>query len=174
MTDDADGPDFGPSGYLPERASRRARKIVLRAPLGLQWVWASVAAGLLVLVAGLLFLSRADDAPQPPFEPVAPLEAVGEAVLDDTGTVLYVTVAGRPRAFDVAGLTPAPSYCPASRLLEAADGRAWTLTGRGLDGTPSLDEHPTIVSDGVLYVDRSTTVGGPPPSSEPATTACAG
>ncbi|MTV26636.1 hypothetical protein FTX61_14610 [Nitriliruptoraceae bacterium ZYF776] len=30
-------PEFGPSGYLPERASKRARKIVLRAPLGLQW-----------------------------------------------------------------------------------------------------------------------------------------
>src|SRR5690606_17036265 len=54
-------PDFGPSGYLPPRAARRARKIMLREPLGLQWAVAAVVAGLLVLLAGagyLLWQSR--------------------------------------------------------------------------------------------------------------------
>ncbi len=174
MSDPDDGLEFGPSGYLPERASKRARKIVLRAPLGIHWVWAAVAAGALVLVAGLLFLDRAGEGPRPPFEAVAAVDRLGDATLDPGRAVLYVTTAGRPRAFDVRGLTATPTYCEASRLLEAADGTAWTLTGRGLDGTPSLAEHPTVVFEGTLYVDLGTRLEGPPPSDEPAALACQG
>ena len=173
MSDPRDELDFGPSGYLPERASKRARKIVLRAPLGIQWVWASIVAGLLVLVAGVLFLSRADDGPAAPFELVAPVTSLGDATFDDTRDVLYVTAAGRPRAFDVAALPASPAYCEASRQLEGRDGEAWTLTGRGLGGTPSLDEHPTVVFEGDLYVDFTTTLAGPPPSDTTAELGCA-
>lgn len=163
----ADGPPaFGPSGYLPERASKRARKIVLRAPLGMQWVWAAIVAGAIVLVAGLLFLSRADDGPRPPFEPVGPLVDVANGEVRTVGgeRMLLVTEGGRPRAFDVGGFEDAPAFCPASRRLETPDG-VWSLTGRG-HGTPSLAEFPTIVSADVLYVDPTTTDPGPPPSAE--------
>ncbi|MBW3619469.1 MAG: hypothetical protein KY461_04440 [Actinobacteria bacterium] len=169
---DRSGPDFGPSGYLPERASKRARKIVLRAPLGMQWVWAAIVAGAVVLIAGLLFLGRADDGPAPPFRAVGPLTDVGEADLRtiDGTTVLLVTVGGRPRAFDLTGLDEPPVFCPASRRLEAPE-RVWSLTGRGL-GSPSLAEFPTLVSDGVLYVDLSEPLSGPPPSDDTERPAC--
>lgn len=166
------GPEFGPSGYLPERASKRARKIVLRAPLGMQWVWAAIVAGAVVLLAGLLFLSRADDGPRAPFQPVAPLDEVtnGEVRSIDGATVLLVTEGGRPRAFDVTGLDETPAFCPASRRLEAPD-RVWSLTGRGF-GTPSLDEFPTIVSRGRLYVDPTSPERGTPASDAVETPRC--
>lgn len=177
MTDPRDDLPFGPRGYLPERASKRARKIVLRAPLGAQWIWASILAGVVVLVAGLAFLGRADDRPGPPFRHLGPLAQVTTSVGGVAGgpdDVLVVTEGGRPRAFDVAGLATVPTWCEASRRLEAAGGRVWTLTGRGLDGTPSLAEYPVLVSDGEVYVDLSTATPGPPPSPEPARPACAG
>lgn len=176
MNHDRDDLEFGPSGYLPERASKRARKIVLRAPLGAQWVWASVVAGAIVLVAGLVFLGRADDEPAPPFERIGALEEVTTSVGGVPGgpdDVLIVTEGGRPRAFDIAGFAHVPAYCDASRRLEAADGRMWTLTGRGLAGAPSLAEYPVLVSDGDLYVDLSAAAPGPPPADEDAEPACA-
>jgi hypothetical protein len=47
---------------------------VLRAPLGLQWVVASLVAGVVVLVAGLLLLDRAASPPGAPWEPLGPVE----------------------------------------------------------------------------------------------------
>lgn len=96
-----DRPDYGPRGYLPERAARRARKIVLRAPLGLQWVVASVVAGLVVLAVGIVFLLRAGGPPSEPFRAVGPLDAVGDARLLAAHDTLLVGAAGRVRAFVV-------------------------------------------------------------------------
>ncbi|WP_130648654.1 hypothetical protein [Egicoccus halophilus] len=161
-------PEFGPSGYLPERASKRARKIVLRAPLGVQWIVASVLAGLLVLVAGVLFLQRSGDPPSAPWVAVGELDALAaSAPLDDLDAVL-VAAGGRVRAFaDVPGVT----YCPSSNRLEDGE-QVWNLTGRGLGGAPSLDEHPTVVHDGVVYLDPTRTVPGPSPVADPATPGC--
>jgi hypothetical protein len=160
-------PDFGPSGYLPERAAKRARKIVLRAPLGLQWVVASLAAGVVVLVAGVLFLQGRGEPPPPPWTPVGAVDDLPAAqpVGDD---VLLVAAGGRVRAFADAVEV---SYCAASNRLEATDGRVWSLTGRGL-GTSSLAEHPTLVHAGVVYLDPTRTAAGPPPSDEPAEPGC--
>jgi hypothetical protein len=163
-------PEFGPSGYLPERAARRARKIVLRAPLGLQWVIAAVVAGLVVLVAGAVFLARSDAPPAAPWVPVAALEDLAEVgAMRAVDGVLLVGVGGRPRAFAEA---PALAYCPDSNRLEAVDGRSWSLTGRGLGGVASLREHPTLVHDGRLYLDPTRLVEGPPASPDPVVTAC--
>lgn len=166
-------PEFGPSGYLPERASKRARKIVLRAPLGMHWVWAAIVAGAVVLVAGVLFLSRADDAPGPPYRSLGPLAEVtnGEVRRVDGDALLLITEGGRPRAFEVTGMDEAPIFCAASRRLEAP-GRVWSLTGRGL-GTPSLDEFPTLVADGTVYVDPSAAEPGPPASETTERPVCA-
>lgn len=170
-TDGHGDPDFGPRGYLPERASHRARKIVLRSPMGLQWVVASLVAGVAVLIAGTLFLASRGSPPQAPFVEVGRLDAIGNAATVDLAgePVLVVTAAGRVRAFaDAAGVR----YCEAGRQLEAADGQVWTLTGRGTSGIPSLAEHPVVVVDGALYVDPSRTVAGPDPTAEPAMTVC--
>jgi hypothetical protein len=145
-------PDFGPGGYLPERAARRARKIVLRAPLGLQWVVASLVAGAVLLVAGLLFLGQGAAGPQAPWTALGPLEGLEHAAVDPVTDLLVVTVGGRLRAFE------APEgvlYCAMSNRLEHPDGRVWALTGRGYAGTPSLVPVPTLTVSGEAYLDAT-------------------
>lgn len=164
-----DTPDFGPSGYLPERASRRARKIVLRAPLGLQWMVAALVAGLVVVVAGVLFLQRSGDPPSEPWTPVGEVAAISASRVEPDLDVLLVGAGGRVRAFSDATDV---AYCEASNRLESTDGRVWNLTGRGLAGATSLDEHPTLVQDGIAYVDPTRTTPGPAPSDDPAEPGC--
>ena len=165
-----DRPEFGPSGYLPPRAAQRARKIVLRAPLGLQWVVGSLVVGVVVIGAGLLWLVG-DDAPDEPWVAVGSVTEVGATAEPDGLDVLLVGN-GRVRAFADAGERGA-AYCPASRRLESPEGGVWSLTGRGLGGTPSLREHPTRIHDGLLYVDPTATMDAPAPSSEAVEPACA-
>ncbi len=168
----ADDPEleFGPSGYLPERASKRARKIVLRAPLGLQWIVASAVAGLVVLVAGVWYLQTRDRPPPEPWVAVAEVEDLEVSAYDPDLEALVVAATGRVRVF--AGAADV-AYCAESNRLEAADGDGiWSLTGRGLDGTPSLEEHPAQVSAGTLYVDPTVTSSAPSPSDEPAERGC--
>jgi hypothetical protein len=166
---DPDELAFGPSGYLPERASKRARKIVLRSPLGAQWIMASLVAGLVVLIAGVLLLSRGDAPPPDPWVPVGPVGAVGDASHHGDLDALLVAAGGRVRAFaDATGV----SYCPQSRRLEADDGRVWSLTGRGFDDAASLDEHPTRIHENTVYVDPTERRPGPSPTSDAAEPAC--
>ncbi len=169
-----EGPEYGPSGYLPEKATRRARKIVLRAPLGLQWVVAAVGiAVVLVVVAVVLLLAPSPGRPGPPFEAVGPATSIGSARYDEQRSVLYVAASSRVRAF-VVPADAVPFYCGASGRLESADGRVWSLTGRALDGGPSLEQHPALVgADGVVYVDFSRTLPGLAAEETEATTACA-
>jgi hypothetical protein len=168
--DDPEQLDFGPSGYLPERASKRARKIILRAPLGLQWVIASVVAGIVLVAAGVLFLQRGASPPGPPWVEVGPVAIVGASTYDPTHDVLLVGATGRIRAFADAGDV---SWCAASNRLESADGRVWSLTGRGLGGTRSLAEHPTLVVNDVVHLDPTRTLPGPDPSPDPVEPGCA-
>ncbi|MFP4149570.1 MAG: hypothetical protein ACLFV0_08775 [Nitriliruptoraceae bacterium] len=170
MSDDRERPEgleFGPSGYLPERASKRARKIVLRAPLGSQWIVGSIVAGVVLVVAGVLFLLTSGSGPQAPWEPVAEIAEVAPALRVDD--LLLVPGAGRVRAFADAGEA---TYCEASNRLESPAGEVWSLTGRGLAGTASLEEHPTQLHEGTVYVDPTVRVPGPPASDEPATPGC--
>jgi len=163
-------PEFGPSGYLPERAAKRARKIVLRAPLGMQWIIGSLVAGVAVLVAGVLFLQGRDRPPPEPWVEVAAVEDLEASRFDPELDALIVAVTGRIRVF--AGADDV-TYCAASNRLEAADGDGiWSLTGRGLDGTPSLDEHPTLLTAGTLYVDPTRTSPAPPGTDDPAEPGC--
>ena len=162
-------PAFGPSGYLPDRAARRARKIVLRAPLGLQWVVASLVAGLVVLVAGLVLLGGRADTPGAPWVPLGAVDELPETSYGAGSGLLVVHVAGRVRAF------AAPDgvvYCAPSNRLEHPDGRVWALTGRGFAGTASLAPAPTLTVGGIAYLDP-TTLGTPPePLEDLADPAC--
>lgn len=161
--------EFGPSGYLPERASKRARKIVLRAPLGAQWIVAAVVAGLAVIVAGVLFLATAGDPPPEPWVAVGAVDELPQAAAATGLDILVVTAGGRIRAFaDAIDVR----YCEPTNRLEAADGRVWSLTGRGL-GSASLAEHPTLTQDGIAYVDPTRTSPGPDPDPEAVEPGCA-
>lgn len=164
-------PEFGPRGYLPERAARRARKIVLRAPLGLQWVVGSIVAGAAVLVAGLLLLGRGDAPPGPPWVDLGPVAELDVAATDPGTGLLVVTVAGRLRALEAPAGT---RYCPATNRLEHPDGRVWAVTGRGLGGTASLPVAPTLTTSGRGYVDPTARQPVLEPLPEPTMPGCTG
>jgi hypothetical protein len=169
-------PEFGPRGYLPERAARRARKIVLREQLGLGWLLAAVAAGVLLLVVATVWAVTSSGGPAASFAPVAAMTDLPQpGVLQGSaaGTdVLIVTVAG-PRAFAAPGVGVV--YCAASRRLEApAVGAVWRLDGQRVGGDAgSLAPMPLTVHAGTVYVDPSQRGVGPPPSSGQEAPACA-
>lgn len=166
-------PDFGPSGYLPPRASARARKIVLRAPLGLQWVVGALLAGVAVVVAGVLWLTSSGP-PEAPFVATATIVDVDDAVaLDEVDTLLVL--AGGPAVAFADRVDHDLEYCPASGRVEGVvDGRPGTWhagTGRGF-GVASLDRHPVVVHDGVAWVDPSRSRPGPRPADNREAPAC--
>jgi hypothetical protein len=167
--DPAPRPEFGPGGYLPDRAARRARKIVLRAPLGLQWVIASLVAGVVVLLAGLLLLGRGDARPEPPWITLGPLADLPVSAVDPGTGLLVVTVGDRLRAFDA---PEGVSYCTPSNRLEHPDGRVWALTGRGYAGTDSLVPVPTLAVSGEAFLDPTVRGPAPAPLQDPATPGC--
>lgn len=164
-------PEFGPRGYLPERAARRARKIVLRAPLGLQWVVGAVVVGVIVVVVGVLFLTSAGGPPGEPYVEVGPVDALRPARFDRERGVLFLATSGPVRAFVVPGDEP-PVWCEDSGRLESAEGRVWSPTGRALDGGDSLAEHPTVVVDGVVYLDQTRRLPAPQPEDRDVEPAC--
>lgn len=159
-TDPASSLGYGPSGYLPSRASARARKIVLRAPLGIQWVIASVVAGVVVVVAGTWFLSRTSQPPPPPFEAtIAVADLDGLAALRDG--VVAVAAGGPVRVYLV---PPSAVLCPINGRIEASNGSWSASTGRGF-GTESLPRHPSLVHAEVVWVDFTVVVDGPAATS---------
>lgn len=162
-------PDFGPRGYLPERAARRARKIVLREQMGVGWPLAAVGAAILVVAVGIAFLLRSGP-PAPPFRPAGPLARLAPSSAQvvplegPQGDVLVVRAGGGVRTF---APPPGPiGWCETSRRLESPDGQVWTLDGLlvGGGGT-SLQPLPSTVYDGELYVDP--TDPGPVPPADP-------
>jgi hypothetical protein len=169
-------PEFGPRGYLPERAARRARKIVLREQMGIGWPVAAVGAAVLVATVGVAFLLRSGP-PAPPFRAAGSLTGLATAQaqvvgLDGPeGDVLVVRAGGGVRTF-----APPPArvtWCDATRRLESSDGQVWTLDGLlvGGGGT-SLQPLPSTVYDGELYVDATDPGPVPPPDPRGETPGC--
>jgi hypothetical protein len=156
--ENADEAEFGPRGYVPPKAARRARKIVLREPMGLGWPIAAVVAGVALAVLGAVFLFTQVGPPQAPYEPVAELSTVDPrgAVLvgADPGQVLLVRAGGPLRAFVAPEADVA--FCPGSKLLEGAGGTVWTLEGRLLAGPgESLAPLRVQVHEGMVYVNTA-------------------
>ncbi len=162
-------PEFGPRGYLPDRAARRARKIILRAPLGLQWVVASLVAGAVILVAGVLLLGRGSAQPQAPWVALGPSAGLETSAVDPGTGLLVVTVADGLRAFEA---PEGVRYCISSNRLEHPDGRVWALTGRGYAGTPSLAPVPTLTVSGQAYLDPTVRGEALAPLEDAATPGC--
>ncbi len=177
--------EFGPRGYLPERAARRARKIVLREQMGVGWPLAALLAAVLVAGAGVVFLRTSNRPPGPPFASVATLEqlAAGSATVatTDAGPVLVVRGGGRVRAFAApdraassGGASGAATWCPATDRIEASDGRVWSPDGRLVGGRgASLQPLRSVVFDAVVYVDPTTPLPAPVPDPRGERPACA-
>jgi len=152
----SDPPAFGPRGYLPERAARRARKIVLREQMGLGWPLAAVAAALLVAGVGVTFLARSGP-PDDPLRAAGPLAEVaagtaGVVAVEGGGEVLVVRAGGRVRTFAPPDGTV--RWCEDSSRLEAADGRVWTLDGILVGGDGGgLRAVPSSVYGDTVYAD---------------------
>lgn len=166
-----DEPEFGPGGYLPERAAKRARKIVLRAPLGLQWVIGAVVVGIIVVAVGVFYLTTLGSPPGEPYVEIGPVDALRPARFDEERSVLFLAASGPVRAFIVPEGTR-PVWCVQSGRLESTSGRVWSPTGRALDGGDSLAEHPTLVVDGVVYLDPTRRLDPPAPEDRGVTPAC--
>jgi nitrite reductase/ring-hydroxylating ferredoxin subunit len=152
----------GRLAYLPPRAAR-ARKLILRTQLGRGWIVASALFGVVILVAGALFLARGGR-PGPPWVRVAPLSALpAGAVTQVAGPAGQVVVVDRRHGELRAFLAP-PAPCA---VQAAGDGFArpctshrWTATGAPTGGTgagpeapPRLRPVPVSLADGDLYVD---------------------
>lgn len=173
MSDDA---EFGPGGYLPQRAATRARKIVLREQMGFGWPLAAIAASLLVVAAGVFYVVSTNRPPAEPFVEVAPLAAVpvgGGASLSAGGEEVFVLRAdGLMRAF----ATPAGEtlrWCEDSRQIESAQGQVWAPDGRQIgDGNASLAPLRSTVFKGVIYVDPTQPLPAPPPRPQGSAPAC--
>jgi hypothetical protein len=168
--------EYGPSGYLPQRAAKRARKIVLRERMGLGWPLAAIAAAAAIAIAGTVFLSTWSSPPQSPWQATGPLRLVDQVtVLPVSGLdhgVLILRASGDLRAF----IAPAElvAYCAPSGRLESVAGTVWGLDGRLLSGHPgetSLRRIPVQVFDGTVYVNP-TAGNALPPRPGVATPAC--
>jgi hypothetical protein len=152
----------GRIAYLPPRAAR-ARKLILRSQLGRGWIIASALFGVVILAAGILFLTRAGH-PGPPWVRAAAVSALPAGTVTEVagpaGQVVVVDRRDGLRAF----LTP-PGPCP---VRAAGAGFARPCTGQRWDagGTPAgagpagrgaapLRPVPASLADGALYVDPS-------------------
>lgn len=167
-------PEFGPRGYVPPQAAKRARKIVLREPMGLGWPVAAVIAGALLVLLGVVFLLTRTGPPGAPFEPVADVEALdprgATTVAAGTSQVLVVRAGGPVRVF----VSPPASvdYCPGSKRLESGADDVWAIDGRHMAGGESLTPLAAQVHDGTLYVNLAQPLKAPPAADLDVKPAC--
>lgn len=150
-------PEYGPAGYLPPRAAHRARKIVLRGPMGVGWSLAAIVAAVAVLSTGGFFVWSRAQPPGPPLVLAAPLrhiDARGAAVVDVGALpVLIVRAGGSLRAFAAPAVDV--GWCEDSQRLERpTTASVWALDGALLGGRGrSLPPLRAVVHDGDVYVD---------------------
>jgi hypothetical protein len=147
--------------YLPPRAGK-ARKLILRSQLGLPWMLAAMLFGLVILVAGTLFLVKGGR-PGAPWQRVAPVTrladgAVTQAPLRAGEVVVVDRRGGGLRAF----LAPTGS-CPVvgtpGGFARPCARQAWDQSGGPVAGQgastppPRLRAVPATVAKGDLYVN---------------------
>lgn len=159
-------PNFGPGGYLPPKAAHRARKIVLRGPMGVGWPLAAIVAAVVVLATGAAFLWFRARPPGPPFVLAAALtdiDASGGAVVPvGDEPILLVRAGGTLRAFAAPGFDV--GWCPTSeRLEQPSTASVWALDGALLGGEGgSLAPVRAVVHDADVYVDPAAGSARPP------------
>jgi hypothetical protein len=155
----------GRVAYLPPRAAR-ARKLILRSQLGRGWIVASALFGVVILAAGVLFLTRAAH-PGPPWVRVAPLSALpAGTVTEVAGPPGQVVVVDRRDGELRAFLAP-PAGCPVQAaggggFARPCTGQRWDASGAPAGGGGAGQAAPAplrpvsaSLAGGALYVDPS-------------------
>jgi len=147
--------------YLPSRAAG-ARKLVLRSQLGVPWLLAAVLFGLVILVAGVLFLVKAGR-PGAPWERVAPVARFADGTVTQApyraDEVLVVDRRGGTLRAFLAAPGPCPVVGTPSGFARPCAGQAWgsggepAPTARAASPPPPLRAVPVTVAKGELYVD---------------------
>jgi hypothetical protein len=152
----------GRVAYLPPKAAR-ARKLILRSQLGRGWIVAAALFGLVILVAGVLFLTR-DGHPGPPWVRVAPLSSLPDgAVTEVAGPAGQVVVVDRRGGGLRAFLAP-PGPCPVrgagSGFARPCAGQRWDRAGAPASNLRDGQEAPAPLrpvtpqfAGGDLYVN---------------------
>ena len=146
--------------YLPPKAAK-ARKLILRTQLGRGWIVAAALFGVVILVAGALYLAMAGR-PGPPWVRVAPLETVpagevGEAPGPGGQVVVVDRRDDRLRAF-IAPPGPCPVVAAGAGFARPCTGQRWDAAGAAATGpgerrAPPLRRVPASFARGDLYVD---------------------
>jgi nitrite reductase/ring-hydroxylating ferredoxin subunit len=165
-TDRPPRPGRDPGGrvaYLPPRAAR-ARKLILRSQLGRGWIVASALFGLVILAAGVLFLTR-DAHPGPPWVRVAALSSLpAGTVTEVAGPAGQVVVVDR-RSGELRAFLAPPGSCPVRGVAgggfaRPCDGRRWDAEGGavselrdGQEAQPPLRRVAAAFAGGDLYVN---------------------
>jgi hypothetical protein len=148
--------------FLPPRAGK-ARKLILRSQLGLPWMLAAILFGLVILVAGTLFLVKGG-CPGAPWQRVAPVTRFADGAVSQAplraGEVVVVDRRGTFRTF----LAPTGS-CPVvgtpTGFARPCVQQAWDQSGEPLGShglrtpPPRLRAVPATVAKGDLYVNPS-------------------
>ena len=149
----------GRIAYLPPRAAR-ARKLILRSQLGNGWIVASALFGVVILAAGVLFLTRAGH-PGPPWVRVAAVSALpAGTVTEVAGPAGQVVVVDR-RDSGLRALLAPPGPCPVEAagagFARPCTGQRWDADGVPAAGpgqaAPPLRRVPASLAGGALYVD---------------------
>jgi len=144
--------------YLPPKAGK-ARKLILRSQLGLPWMLAAILFGLLILVAGTLFLVKGGR-PGAPWQRVAPVTRFADGAVTQTplrsGEVVVVDRRGGTLRAFLAPSGPCPVVGTRSGFARACAQQAWDQSGEPVSGQgmpAPLRPLPATVAKGDLYVN---------------------
>jgi hypothetical protein len=144
------------TAYLPPRAAK-ARKLILRSQLGRGWIVTSVVFGLVILVAGGLYLARAGR-PGPPWVRVAALAELPAGTVTEvpgpSGEVVVVDRRGEELRAFLAAPGPCPMVAAGTGFARPCTGERWDAAGAPAAGkaAPPLRRRPAVFARGDLYV----------------------
>ncbi len=145
------------TAYLPPRAGK-ARKLILRTQLGLPWMLAAIAFGMVILAAGTLFLVKGGR-PGAPWQRVAPLGAMADGTVSQrplrAGEVVVVDRRGGTLRAFLAPDGPCPVVGSTGGFARPCTRQAWDRSGGPAGGAvaPRLRSVPATVAKGELYVN---------------------
>ena len=147
------------TAYLPPRAGK-ARKLILRTQLGRQWMLAAILFGLVILIAGTVFLVRGGR-PGAPWQRVAPLGGMADGTVSQrplrAGEVVVVDRRGGILRVFLAPDGPCPVIGTDGGFARPCATQAWDQSGAPARNVgapaPPLRSVPATVAKGDLYVN---------------------